>query len=112
MKRKSMSGAIEERFIACEKTACDAEEFLDYAGRPFAGAKGKKKRRPAPLGMTVVTVTLFVLLAVAACAVPSVNAQVTAQRLLDSAKEPQNWLMYSGDYAGRRFRQRGEVKHG
>jgi alcohol dehydrogenase (cytochrome c) len=33
----------------------------------------------------------------------SVNAQVTAQRLVDSAKEPQNWLMYSGDYAGHRF---------
>jgi alcohol dehydrogenase (cytochrome c) len=31
------------------------------------------------------------------------RAQVTPQRLLDSAKEPQNWLMYSGDYAGRRF---------
>jgi alcohol dehydrogenase (cytochrome c) len=33
----------------------------------------------------------------------SVRAQVTAQRLLDSGKEPQNWLMYSGDYAGRRY---------
>src|SRR6202521_5882979 len=32
-----------------------------------------------------------------------VSAQVSPQRLLDSAKEPQNWLMYSGDYAGRRF---------
>src|SRR5215472_7377091 len=31
------------------------------------------------------------------------TAQVTSQRLLDSAKEPQNWLMYSGDYAGRRY---------
>src|SRR5438067_11865388 len=30
------------------------------------------------------------------------SAQVTSQRLLDSAKEPQNWLMYSGDYAGHR----------
>ena len=29
--------------------------------------------------------------------------QVTPQRLLDSAKEPQNWLMYSGDYAGHRY---------
>src|SRR5882757_1416331 len=28
--------------------------------------------------------------------------QVTPQRLLESAKEPQNWLMYSGDYAGHR----------
>lgn len=33
----------------------------------------------------------------------SANAQVTPQRLLDSSKEPQNWLMYSGDYAGRRY---------
>src|SRR5260221_13828825 len=33
----------------------------------------------------------------------SAGAQVTAQRLLDSAKEPQNWLTYSGDYAGHRF---------
>ena len=33
----------------------------------------------------------------------SAFAQVTSQRLLDSGKEPQNWLMYSGDYAGHRF---------
>jgi alcohol dehydrogenase (cytochrome c) len=31
------------------------------------------------------------------------SAQVTFERLLNSAKEPQNWLTYSGDYAGRRF---------
>src|SRR6202162_5458284 len=31
------------------------------------------------------------------------QAQVTVQRLIDSTKEPQNWLMYSGDYAGHRF---------
>ena len=30
-------------------------------------------------------------------------AQVTSERLLNSAKEPQNWLTYSGDYSGRRF---------
>ena len=29
--------------------------------------------------------------------------QVTPERLLNSVKEPQNWLMYSGDYAGHRF---------
>jgi len=29
--------------------------------------------------------------------------QVTPERLVNSAKEPQNWLTYSGDYAGRRF---------
>jgi len=44
------------------------------------------------------------LLALAAALAPSaIHAQVTPQRLLDSAKEPQNWLMYSGDYAGRRY---------
>src|SRR6202011_2110264 len=32
-----------------------------------------------------------------------VSAQVSPQRLLDSAKEPQNWLMYSGDYSGQRY---------
>src|SRR5438132_14282559 len=31
------------------------------------------------------------------------RAQVTFTRLLNSSKEPQNWLTYSGDYAGRRF---------
>src|SRR5882762_11655284 len=40
---------------------------------------------------------------VSSVAVFPAGGQVTAQRLLDSAKEPQNWLMYSGDYAGRRF---------
>src|SRR5437762_6044505 len=29
--------------------------------------------------------------------------QVTFERLVNAAKEPQNWLTYSGDYAGRRF---------
>src|SRR5882724_5722439 len=31
------------------------------------------------------------------------RAQVTFKRLLHSSKEPQNWMTYSGDYAGRRF---------
>jgi alcohol dehydrogenase (cytochrome c) len=30
-------------------------------------------------------------------------AQVTSERLVNSAREPQSWLTYSGDYAGRRF---------
>src|SRR5207245_4976751 len=45
----------------------------------------------------------FILLAFVICSGPPARGQVTAQRLLDSGKEPQNWLMYSGDYAGRRF---------
>src|SRR5579863_3968232 len=31
------------------------------------------------------------------------HAQVTFERLVNSGKEPQNWLTYSGDYSGRRF---------
>jgi alcohol dehydrogenase (cytochrome c) len=49
-----------------------------------------------PLGIC----TLVLLSAFSA---PSMLAQVTFERLLNSAKEPQNWLTYSGDYAGHRF---------
>jgi len=79
------------------------EGFLDCANRPFAGAKGRKKRRPASLGMTAAGMWMLILLASAAAFTRLAAAQVTSQRLLDSGKEPQNWLMYSGDYAGRRY---------
>ena len=49
---------------------------------------------------------IFTLLAAyLACGlfVPRASAQVTPERLLNTAKEPQNWLTYSGDYAGHRF---------
>ncbi len=32
----------------------------------------------------------------------SASAQVTSDRILHSGREPENWLTYSGDYAGRR----------
>jgi alcohol dehydrogenase (cytochrome c) len=37
------------------------------------------------------------------------SAQVTPERLVHAAKEPQNWLMYSGDYQGRRHSALKEV---
>src|SRR6202451_1542381 len=40
---------------------------------------------------------IFVACSVGAC------VQVTFERLLNSSQEPQNWLTYSGDYAGNRF---------
>ena len=46
---------------------------------------------------------LAALLVLVASTTSILSAQVTAERLLNSAKEPQNWMMYSGDYAGRRF---------
>ncbi|HZR48846.1 MAG TPA: PQQ-dependent dehydrogenase, methanol/ethanol family [Streptosporangiaceae bacterium] len=46
----------------------------------------------------------FVLGSVAFCLLASSSlAQVTSDRLLNSSKEPQNWLLYSGDYAGHRY---------
>ena len=44
---------------------------------------------------------MFCLLA--ASSTSPVRAQVTFERLLNSGKEPQNWMTYSGDYSGRRF---------
>ena len=44
----------------------------------------------------------FLLLAVAFHPATTCG-QVTADRLLNAAKEPQNWLTYSGDYTGRRY---------
>ena len=51
------------------------------------------------------------LMACFACGffVPPTLAQVTFERLLNSSKEPQNWLTYSGDYAGRRFSSLDEI---
>src|ERR1700737_4887784 len=42
----------------------------------------------------------------------SARAQVTPERLLDSSKEPQNWLTYSGDYAGHRFSALDQINTG
>src|SRR5260370_1538159 len=68
-----------------------------------------EERFRASLGMTHLLVSALVFLALVSGAEPSLNAQVTPQRLVDSAKEPQNWLMYSGDYAGRRFSALGQI---
>jgi alcohol dehydrogenase (cytochrome c) len=65
---------------------------------------GRKSRFLAPLGMTIAALRVL-LVAFLVCGAFAIDApaQVTPQRLLDSAKEPQNWLMYSGNYAGQRF---------
>src|SRR5258708_16664166 len=57
------------------------------------------------------TVQVFILVCVAFGTIRS-GAQVTFERLLNSAKEPQNWLTYSGDYAGRRFSPLDQINKG
>ena len=39
-------------------------------------------------------------------------AQVTPERLLNARREPQNWMMYSGDYSGKRFSLLHEISVG
>lgn len=45
----------------------------------------------------------FALILLMGIATLHVHAQVTSDRLLNSGKEPQNWMTYSGDYSGKRF---------
>ena len=40
---------------------------------------------------------------------PGASAQVTFDRILNSSREPQNWLTYSGDYSGRRFSELRQI---
>ena len=53
-------------------------------------------------GVRVFIGILTIWLTLAVFAYPA-RAQVTFDRLLNSGKEPQNWMTYSGDYRGRRF---------
>ena len=46
---------------------------------------------------------ILLVLMFASFFVAGTHAQVTFGRLLNSGKEPQNWMTYSGDYSGRRF---------
>jgi alcohol dehydrogenase (cytochrome c) len=39
------------------------------------------------------------------------HAQVTFERLLNSSKEPQNWMTYSGDYSGKRFSKLDQINN-
>ncbi len=62
------------------------------------GAEAPLFHAALKLTFAVSVAALFGLL-FSACAA----AQVTPDRLINSSKEPQNWLTYSGDYSGRRF---------
>src|SRR5207245_1489745 len=65
----------------------------------FAGGEREGRR-----AMKIARVIRFIPYFIVFCVLPSSSrAQVTSERLLHSSKEPQNWLMYSGDYAGHRF---------
>jgi len=58
----------------------------------------------------VVATIAFMLLAGAALGAPmQANAQVTAERLANAAKEPANWLSYSGELSGQRYSSLSQI---
>src|SRR4029077_1430195 len=63
----------------------------------------RKSRFLASLGRTRSRVAGAVFVVLLSGGASLMRAQVTAQRLVGSGKEPQNWMTYSGDYAGRRY---------
>src|SRR5260370_6514370 len=77
--------------------------FADGNSRVSAGVEILRASFSDALRMTGVRRVWMVLTWVSILFSGAANGQVTAERLRDAAKEPQNWLMYSGDYAGRRY---------
>src|SRR5579863_2095031 len=68
--------------------------------------KDEKELKDSSANVTVILTKMSLaasLLGMFVLCAPSVDAQVTAKRLVEAGKEPENWLMYSGDYAGRRY---------
>jgi len=63
----------------------------------YRGESGEMPRRSRRILAILFNISVACLLASPAL------AQVTFERIVNSQKEPQNWLTYSGDYAGRRF---------
>jgi alcohol dehydrogenase (cytochrome c) len=57
------------------------------------------------------TLVTLLVMTLAFCTAP-VAAQVTADRLRNASKEPQNWLMYSGDYNGHRHSSLDQINTG
>src|SRR5258707_1518853 len=55
---------------------------------------------------------VIVILQTAGVFAGNANGTVTFRRLMDSWKEPQNWLTYSGDYSGRRFSALDQINKG
>jgi len=60
--------------------------------------------------MNTTTRLLLTLLALGALSLPSgVSAQVTYERILDAANEPENWLTYNGTYSSQRYSRLDQI---
>ena len=74
-------------------------------GRTFAAIRDVEILRSVrtALKMTNHFFALVISAFMVASAARTASAQVTPERLLNAGREPQNWLMYNGDYAGHRY---------
>jgi alcohol dehydrogenase (cytochrome c) len=72
----------------------------------------RSRRRASGRTLLAARITFFAICTLVNSFASQASAQVTFERLLNSAKEPQNWLTYSGDYAGRRFSPLDQVNTG
>jgi alcohol dehydrogenase (cytochrome c) len=110
MKADILMKEIETRLMVQSRP--EVELRSNGASRLWTGAKGRKIDRPALLGTKILSRVAAVCFVLCGLFARGSNGQVTPQRLLDSAKEPQNWLMYSGDYAGQRFSGLDQINAG
>lgn len=78
--------------------------------------RGRGWWKPTNSALTEVRATggglTWVMMALSFVMAGPAEAQVTSERLVNAGQEPQNWIMYSGDYAGRRFSTLQEIKIG
>ncbi len=74
-------------------------------GRTFAAIRDVEILRSVrtTLRMTNYFLVLAISAFMVASAARTASAQVTPERLLNAGREPQNWLMYNGDYEGHRY---------
>jgi alcohol dehydrogenase (cytochrome c) len=70
---------------------------------------GVKKRTGRKIVSARATTAALAAMAVAVLAMPALAADVTAQRLLNTADEPQNWLTVHHDYNNSRHSLLKEV---
>jgi len=88
-----------------ERSDVRSRKVNDFGWRSaFSGGKRFPSNRIIAALKRCATQKLFIALpCIVVLAGNSSLGQVTFERLVNSAKEPQNWMTYSGDYSGKRF---------
>jgi len=95
------SGPFRAAFLVLHRTMA----FRPCAPEGLKSVEMKRARRgaKAPLYRHRMINSFLLLFVVLLGSAFQASAQVTFERLVNSAKEPQNWMTYSGDYSGKRF---------